>query len=83
MGLRIKFREPQYLIENNIAEGFDRNSNKDFTRCLYIAISSCSVLKSMSYHAEQLKGIIQSEKESLLEKANDVSKRECNLNCVS
>lgn len=28
----------------------------------------------MSYHAEQLKGIIQSEKESLLEKANDVSK---------
>ncbi len=61
-------------ISNNIAEGFDRSSNADFSRFLYIAIGSCSEVKSMLYLAAKLKYISESEKEELLKKANDISK---------
>ena len=44
-------------ISNNIAEGFDRSSNADFSRFLYIAIGSCSEVKSMLYLAVRLKYI--------------------------
>ncbi len=41
-------------ISNNIAEGFDRYSNKEFVRFLFIAKSSNSEVKSMLYLAERL-----------------------------
>lgn len=41
-------------ISNNIAEGFDRSSDADFSRFLYIAIASCSEVKSMIYLANRL-----------------------------
>jgi four helix bundle protein len=41
-------------ISNNIAEGFERNSDKDFARFLYIAKGSTSETKSMLYLAKRL-----------------------------
>ncbi|WP_273568231.1 four helix bundle protein [Maribacter halichondriae] len=41
-------------ISNNIAEGFDRRTNPDFIRFLYIAISSNSEVRSMLYLSERL-----------------------------
>jgi four helix bundle protein len=41
-------------VSNNIAEGFDRSSDADFTRFLYMAIGSCSEVKSMLYLAKRL-----------------------------
>ncbi|HXP48625.1 MAG TPA: four helix bundle protein [Bacteroidia bacterium] len=61
-------------ISNNIAEGFDRSSNADFSRFLYIAIGSCSEVKSMLYLAEKLKYITGKQQEQLLEKGNNISK---------
>ncbi|HSY77638.1 MAG TPA: four helix bundle protein, partial [Bacteroidia bacterium] len=61
-------------ISNNIAEGFDRSSNADFSRFLYIAIGSCSEVKSMLYLAEKLKYINGKQQEQLLEKGNSISK---------
>lgn len=61
-------------ISNNIAEGFDRSSNADFSRFLYIAIGSCSEVKSMLYLAVRLKYISNEQNKQLLEKGNDISK---------
>ncbi len=61
-------------ISNNIAEGFDRCSDADFSRFLYIAISSCSEVKSMLYLAERLNFIKKEEKVKLLKQANEISR---------
>lgn len=41
-------------IMNNIAEGFERSTNADFTRFLDIAKGSSGEVRSMSYVAEDL-----------------------------
>ena len=61
-------------VSNNIAEGFDRNSKADFARFLYMAISSCSEVKSMLYMAERLNYINKEEKYKLHALCNEISK---------
>ena len=61
-------------ISNNIAEGFERSSDADFCRFLYISLGSCSEVKSMIYLAERLNYIPGVEKSSLIEKCKEVSK---------
>jgi four helix bundle protein len=61
-------------VSNNIAEGFDRSSDADFLRFLYIAIGSCSEVKSMLYLAERLKYINNENKNKFLSDANEISK---------
>jgi hypothetical protein len=60
-------------ISNNIAEGFDRSSNADFSRFLFIALASCSEVKSMLYLAEKLKYIHTDQREDLLKQGDEVS----------
>jgi four helix bundle protein len=61
-------------ISNNIAEGFDRSSDADFARFLYIAISSVSETKSMLYLSERLKYINPDQKLKLVDQANEISR---------
>ena len=61
-------------ISNNIAEGFDRSSDKEFVRFLYIALGSASEVKSMIYLAERLLYISNEEKVSLTERVSEISK---------
>ena len=61
-------------ISNNIAEGFDRSSDPDFVRFLYIGLGSCSEVKSMLYLAEKLNYINNIQKEELIKKGNEISK---------
>ena len=61
-------------ISNNIAEGFDRNSNADFTRFLYFSLSSNSEVRSMLYLSIRLHYLNRLEAENLIEKTNEISK---------
>ena len=61
-------------ISNNIAEGFDRSSDADFSRFLYISLGSCSEVKSMVYLANRLGYIADERKNKILDDANEVSR---------
>ena len=61
-------------ISNNIAEGFDRDSDRDFNRYLVIAKGSCNEVKSMLYLAEKLSHLNAERANVLREKADEVGK---------
>lgn len=61
-------------ISNNIAEGFDRNSNQDFSRFLYYALSSNSEVRSMLYLAVRLNFISQQNSKQLISNSNEVAR---------
>ncbi len=61
-------------ISNNIAEGFDRSSNADFMRFLYISLASCSEVKSMLYLGCRLNYISLDNKDKLINTSDEVSK---------
>jgi four helix bundle protein len=61
-------------ISNNIAEGFDRSSNADFSRFLYIALASSSEVKSMLYLAERLNYLEKNKAKELREQSAEISK---------
>ena len=61
-------------ISSNIAEGFDRQSNKEFVRFLYIALGSCSETKSLIYLGHRLKYCSEEVKTSLLDQANEIGR---------
>ena len=53
-GFKNQIQRASISISNNIAEGFERGSDRDFKRFLYIAQGSCSEVKSMLYVATRL-----------------------------
>ena len=61
-------------ISNNIAEGFDRMSDTEFIRFLYISSASCSEVKSMLYLAFRLKYLNLEKRDELIEKSTEISK---------
>jgi four helix bundle protein len=73
-GLRDQMRRASISISSNIAEGFERETAKEFIRFLYIAKASAGEFRSQLYLASDLGYISQVEFESLNHKINDVSK---------
>ncbi len=59
---------------NNVAEGFERKSNKEFKQFLYIAKGSCGEVRSMLIIAYELKKIKTSDYEVLLSLCIEISK---------
>lgn len=53
-GFKNQIQAAGISIMNNIAEGFERRTDPDFSRFLYIAKGSCGEVRSMYYAAEDL-----------------------------
>lgn len=73
-GFKDQIRRAVVSISNNIAEGFERSSKVDFARFLYIALASCSEVKSMLYLAERLNYITIESRTDLIKQVTEVSK---------
>jgi four helix bundle protein len=62
------------MVSNNIAEGFDRMSDKEFVRFLYISLASCSEVKSMLYLTERLNYLGKEKTKFLIDKSEEISR---------
>ncbi len=60
-GFRDQIQRAAVSVMNNIAEGFERNSNKEFKHFLFISKSSCGEVRSMLYLAKKFKYITKQE----------------------
>lgn len=71
---RDQIQRASVSIMNNIAEGFERRSNKEFKQFLYISKGSCGELRSMLYLALELCYVSEEKYANLNERAIEVSK---------
>jgi four helix bundle protein len=61
-------------ISNNIAEGYERKTNKEFLQFLYIAKGSAGEVRSMLYVALKLKYINQNQFNDLYNRCIEISR---------
>jgi four helix bundle protein len=69
-----QIRRASISISSNIAEGFERNSDKEFIYFLYVAKASSGEVRSQLYLALDLKYITIEEFEELFESISNISK---------
>ena len=73
-GFKDQIQRASVSVMNNIAEGFERKSDKEFVFFLNIAKGSCGEVRSMLYLALELNKISQSDFKTLLFQSEEVSK---------
>lgn len=61
-------------VMNNIAEGYERQTNKELKNFLYIAKGSCGETRSMLHVALKLKYITEAEYTRLFQSSTEISK---------
>lgn len=61
-------------IMNNIAEGFERHTNKEFKNFLYISKGSCGEVRSMISLALDLNYVNKENFRNIYDKCNEISK---------
>ena len=64
---------------DNIAEGFNREGNKEFCQFLYVSLGSTGEVRSQSYSAYDNKYIIEVKFNELLERTDSLSRKTFNL----
>ncbi|UPZ16924.1 four helix bundle protein [Flavobacterium humidisoli] len=69
-----QIRRASLSISSNIAEGFERNTDKEFVYFLHVAKASAGEVRSQLYLAFDLEYIIKEEFEMLLESITEISK---------
>ena len=69
-----QIRRASISISSNIAEGFERNTDKEFIYFLYIAKASAGEVRSQLYLALDLNYITKIKFDELFENVSDISK---------
>ncbi len=69
-----QIRRASLSISSNIAEGFERNTDKEFIYFLYVAKASAGEVRSQLYLAFDLNYISKQEFEELIESITEISK---------
>jgi len=73
-GFRNQIQRAAISISNNIAEGFDRKSDREFKRFLAIALGSLSEVKSMVFTAFHLGYINEEDQKELVGHVDAIGK---------
>lgn len=73
-GFRDQIQRAGISVMNNVAEGFERNSDLEFARFLNIAKGSAGEVRSMYYAAEDLRYVESEQAEERREFAKKLSK---------
>lgn len=71
---RDQIRRAAISIMNNIAEGYERKSNNEFRKFLYIAKGSCGEVRSMLYIAMDENYLTKNSFDDIFEKSIVISK---------
>lgn len=72
--LQRQLRRATVSISSNIAEGFERNTDKEFIHFLFIAKGSAGEVRSQLYIALDLKFISEAQFKELIEEITEISK---------
>lgn len=73
-GFRDQMQRAAVSIANNIAEGFERKSNKEFKQFLYIAKGSSGEVRSMAFLALDLRYIDKKDFEQIHALSSEISR---------
>lgn len=73
-GFKNQIERAAVSVMNNIAEGFERRTNKEFINFLYIAKGSCGEVRSMLYLALRLNYINKKEFNNFYNLSIEISK---------
>jgi four helix bundle protein len=78
-GFKDQIQRASVSISSNIAEGYERQTNKEFIQFLFIAKGSCGELRTQLYLAKELQYIKQETAELLIEQSKVLSSMIQNL----
>ncbi len=74
-GLKDQIQRASVSIPSNIAEGYERGSNKDLLRFLYYSKGSCAELRTQIYIAHKVGIINEDLANNFIEKTNLISRK--------
>ena len=60
-------------ISSNVAEGYERNSNKEFVRFLNISKGSCGELRTQLYISRKLRFVKKADFDRLVTESKEIS----------
>lgn len=72
-GFRDQIQRSSVSIPSNIAEGFERQTDKEFVQYLFIAKGSCAELRTQLYLASELKIIEKQQGLELIDRTKKLS----------
>lgn len=73
-GFKDQIQRAVVSISNNIAEGYERRSNKEFKQFLYVAKGSCGEVRSMAYIGKELGYLDSADFQTLYSDSLEISK---------